>query len=168
MEAVKKQLVYCYRMIKDGYDLMVPYHSINYPVIFASMAMKGCVESGKSVQEGGAKYTTAGMFITGAANLGDSLTAIEDLVYNKKKISMDELIACLLYTSTIDADDDRFDSIMDQVVSECRKVEPDCTILRLSLIHICGCDFASATDGGRYRDRTYDILLVRQTLSQLS
>ena len=31
---------------------------------------------------------------------------------------------------TIDADDDRFDSIMDQVVSECRKVEPDCTILR--------------------------------------
>lgn len=95
MEAVKKQLVYCYRMIKDGYDLMVPYHSINYPVIFASMAMKGCVESGKSVQEGGAKYTTAGMFITGAANLGDSLTAIEDLVYNKKKISMDELITAL-------------------------------------------------------------------------
>ena len=31
-----------------------------------------------------------------------------------------------------------------------------------------GCDFASVTDGGRYRDRTYDILLVRQTLSQLS
>ena len=47
------------------------------------------------VQEGGAKYTTAGMFITGAANLGDSLTAIEDLVYNKKKITMDELIKAL-------------------------------------------------------------------------
>lgn len=57
--------------------------------------MQGCVESGKSVQEGGAKYTTAGMFITGAANLGDSLTAIEDLVYNKKKITMDELIKAL-------------------------------------------------------------------------
>ena len=95
VEALKKQLVYCYRMIKDGYDLMVPYHSVNYPVIFASMAMQGCVESGKSVQEGGAKYTTAGMFITGAANLGDSLTAIEDLVYNKKKITMDELIKAL-------------------------------------------------------------------------
>lgn len=95
MDAVKKQLVYCYEMIKEGYDLMQGIHAANYPVIFASMSMKGCIESGKSVQEGGAKYTTAGMLITGAANLGDSMTAIEDLVYNKQKLSMDELIAAL-------------------------------------------------------------------------
>ncbi|MBR4724375.1 MAG: cation transporter [Lachnospiraceae bacterium] len=30
----------------------------------------------------------------------------------------------------VDADDDRFDSIMDEVVSVCKKVEPDCVILR--------------------------------------
>ncbi|WP_295586348.1 cation transporter [uncultured Oscillibacter sp.] len=29
---------------------------------------------------------------------------------------------------TIDADDDRFDDIMTQVVSVCKKVEPDCEI----------------------------------------
>lgn len=94
-DAVKKQLEYFYRMIKDGYDLMVPYHMLRYPVIFASMAMKGCVESGMSVQEGGAKYSTAGMFITGAANLGDSLVAIDQVVYQDQMISMDELIAAL-------------------------------------------------------------------------
>ncbi|QAT43419.1 glycyl radical protein [Aminipila luticellarii] len=94
-EAVKKQLIYFYQMIKDGYDLMVPYHMLRLPVIFASMAVDGCVELGKSVQEGGAKYSTAGMFITGAANLADSLVAIEEVVYKDKTISMDELITAL-------------------------------------------------------------------------
>lgn len=93
--ALKKQLEYFYRMIKEGYDLMVPYHMLRYPVIFASMAMKGCVESGKSVQEGGAKYSTAGMFITGAANLADSIVAIDDVVYRDKDITMEKLIEVL-------------------------------------------------------------------------
>lgn len=31
---------------------------------------------------------------------------------------------------SIDADDERFDAIMDEVVKVCKKVEPDCVILR--------------------------------------
>lgn len=31
---------------------------------------------------------------------------------------------------TIDADDKRFDEIMNEVVKVCRKVEPDCRIIR--------------------------------------
>lgn len=31
---------------------------------------------------------------------------------------------------TIEAADDRFDAIMDEVVKTCKKVEPDCTIIR--------------------------------------
>ncbi len=31
---------------------------------------------------------------------------------------------------TIEADDGRFEEIMDQVVKACKKVEPDCKILR--------------------------------------
>ncbi len=31
---------------------------------------------------------------------------------------------------TIEADESRFDSIMDEVVKVCRRVEPDCEILR--------------------------------------
>ena len=30
---------------------------------------------------------------------------------------------------TIEADDDRFDAVMRDVVKACRRVEPDCTIL---------------------------------------
>ncbi len=94
-DAVKKQLLYFYGKIRTGYNMMQPYHATRYPVIFASMVTKGCVESGRSVQEGGAKYTTAGMFITGAANLSDSLVAIEKCVYEDHDLSMDELIRIL-------------------------------------------------------------------------
>lgn len=31
---------------------------------------------------------------------------------------------------TVDADDARFDSIMDEAVKVCKKIEPDCTIQR--------------------------------------
>lgn len=31
---------------------------------------------------------------------------------------------------TIEADDERFEEIMEQVVKTCKKVEPDCVILR--------------------------------------
>lgn len=31
---------------------------------------------------------------------------------------------------TIDADDENFEEIMNKVVKTCRKIEPDCTILR--------------------------------------
>ena len=66
-----------------------------YPVIFASMVTRGCVESGKSVQNGGAQYSTAGMYVTGAANLADSIAAVEKCVFEDHDLTMDELIkAC--------------------------------------------------------------------------
>ena len=94
-DAVKKQLLYFYDKIRVGYNMMQPYHAMRYPVIFASMVTKGCVESGRSVQQGGAKYSTAGMFVTGAANLADSLVAIEKCVFEDRDLSMDELIRVL-------------------------------------------------------------------------
>ena len=94
-DALKKQILYFYRMICDGYNVMQSMHQTRYPVIFASMLTKGCVESGRSVQHGGAKYTTAGLYITGAANLADSIAAIDTCVYKDKLLTMDELIhAC--------------------------------------------------------------------------
>ncbi len=42
----------------------------------------------------------------------------------------DATVSFLTQKMTIDADDERFEAIMDQVVKVCRKVEPDCEILR--------------------------------------
>ena len=40
----------------------------------------------------------------------------------------DATVSFMAQKLTIDADEERFDSIMKEVVSVCRKVEPDCTI----------------------------------------
>lgn len=94
-DALKKQILHHYELIATGYKVMQSMHMTRFPVIFASMLTKGCVESGKSVQHGGAKYTTAGMYITGAANMADSIAAIEKCVFEDKDITMDELIKAL-------------------------------------------------------------------------
>ena len=40
----------------------------------------------------------------------------------------DAAISFMAQKLTVDAEDDKFDSIMEEVVKTCRKVEPDCTI----------------------------------------
>lgn len=41
----------------------------------------------------------------------------------------DATVSFMTQKMTIEADDGRFDEIMKEVVSVCRKVEPDCVIL---------------------------------------
>ena len=41
----------------------------------------------------------------------------------------DATVSFMAQKMTIEADDSRFDEIMKEVVSVCRKVEPDCVIL---------------------------------------
>ena len=94
-DALKKQILYHYQLIATGYNIMQSMHMTRFPVIFAGMLTKGCVESGRSVQHGGAKYTTAGMYLTGAANLADSIAAIDTCIYKDHAITMDELIDAL-------------------------------------------------------------------------
>lgn len=92
-DALKKQILHAYDQIRIGYNLMQSIHMNRYPVIFASMVTAGCVERGKSVQEGGANYSTCGLYVTGAANLADCIAAVEKCVFEDHDLTMDELIA---------------------------------------------------------------------------
>jgi len=94
-EACEKQIIHFYEMIRDGFKQVQTAHMTRLPVILASLVMGGCIESGKSVQEGGTKYTSAGLFITGPANLADSLIAIDYAVFKDKIVSMAELTEAL-------------------------------------------------------------------------
>lgn len=42
----------------------------------------------------------------------------------------DATVSFLTQKLTLDAEDDRFEDILDQVVKVCKKVEPDCVIQR--------------------------------------
>ena len=42
----------------------------------------------------------------------------------------DASVSFMTQKMSVDADDDRFEVIMDEIVKVCKKVEPDCVILR--------------------------------------
>jgi formate C-acetyltransferase len=62
------------------------------PHIYCSMLLDGCLESGRDCCRGGAKYNYVGVQGVGIVDVGDSLTAIKKLVFDEKKMSMQELL----------------------------------------------------------------------------
>ena len=48
----------------------------------------------------------------------------------------DATVSFMTQKMTIETDDERFDDIVKEAVKVCKKVEPDCEIVLLSLIHI--------------------------------
>ncbi|MFA9379662.1 MAG: pyruvate formate lyase family protein [Acetanaerobacterium sp.] len=69
---------------------------LNWPLInpspFLAGTIENCLKVGKDICQGGAVYNNTG--ITGAflANAADSLLAVKTLVYDEKRLTMDELI----------------------------------------------------------------------------
>ncbi len=71
-----------------------------YPRLFPfpnlSISTEGCMESGKDVSEGGAKYNSYGGTATGLATTADSLTAIKYIVFDKKIATGKEFLQAIL------------------------------------------------------------------------
>ena len=66
------------------------------PTTYESALIEDCIEKGISREAGGARYNFGPMFTgTGAVDAGNSLAAIKRLVFEKKKITMDQLYDAL-------------------------------------------------------------------------
>jgi formate C-acetyltransferase len=64
----------------------------NFPTPFGSMFVNDCVEKGKDVSAGGARFSFGdGVCLIGAVDAANSLAAIKKLVYDDKKITMGQL-----------------------------------------------------------------------------
>ncbi|MFW6056183.1 MAG: glycyl radical protein [Chloroflexota bacterium] len=63
---------------------------------FLSALTEDCIESGRSLQQGGAVYNFGpAVNEIGVADAGDSLAAIKRLVFDEKRLTMDELVTIL-------------------------------------------------------------------------
>ncbi len=65
------------------------------PLPLYSSSLTGPLESGRDVTEGGAKYSTTALSMLGAATLIDSLYSVKHLVYDRKKMTLSELVRIL-------------------------------------------------------------------------
>ncbi len=77
------------------------YTEHEYPRLFPypnlSISTEGCMESGKDVSEGGAKYNSYGGTATGLATTADSLTALKYILFDKKLATKEEYLDAILH-----------------------------------------------------------------------
>lgn len=66
------------------------------PTLFTSALTEDCIEKGKPREQGGARYSIGlGGNLLGSVDIGNSLTAIKKLVFDEKKVTMDQLLKAL-------------------------------------------------------------------------
>jgi formate C-acetyltransferase len=94
-EAFVKEMEFCLDWAVSYVSMYELAYSTFFPCVAASAMMEGCLESGKDVTEGGAKYNRTGMQACGTANVGDSLMAIKKLCFDDQTVSLRELYDAL-------------------------------------------------------------------------
>ena len=67
-------------------------HARILPLPFVSAITDDCIETGREVQSGGAKYNIEGIQAVGLADVTDSLAVIKKLVFEDKALSMKQLM----------------------------------------------------------------------------
>lgn len=70
-------------------------HQELHPTPLLSTLFEGPMEKGKDVIDGGALYNSTGVAIIGLADVIDSISAIEDFVYDKKDVPMKDILEAI-------------------------------------------------------------------------
>ena len=90
-EAVKKMGTHVMRLFVSTNNYAEHLSQFFAPESILSISIEGCMESGRDVVNGGAKYNSFGGTATGLATLADSLTTIKYMCFDKKLCTTREL-----------------------------------------------------------------------------
>ena len=94
-QAYKKQINHFIDIKVRGSNVIEKLYMEEMPAPFLSTVIDDCIKKGKDYNAGGARYNSNYIQGVGIGTLTDSLTSIKYNVYDKKKISMDELLKVL-------------------------------------------------------------------------
>ncbi|MEW6439755.1 MAG: pyruvate formate lyase family protein [bacterium] len=67
----------------------------HHPTPLSSLLVAGCIESGKDLTAGGARYNGSGVQGVGVADVADSLAALDHLVFRRKRLRLTEVLEAL-------------------------------------------------------------------------
>jgi formate C-acetyltransferase len=104
-----RYLLKMYVSINNYAEAVTQYHC---PEAILSLSIEGCMEQGRDVVDGGAKYNSYGGAAVGLATLADSLTTIKYMVFDKKRISGKDLLEAVL------ADWEGYEPLRQQILTE--------------------------------------------------
>ncbi|MBN2295039.1 MAG: hypothetical protein JXM70_21600 [Pirellulales bacterium] len=94
-DAFNKQLQYMVDLAVDGNTRLAEAHAELHPTPLLSGLIDGTMKSGRDVTRGGAKYNSSGVAIVGLADVADSLSALNNIVFEQETISKKELLQAL-------------------------------------------------------------------------
>lgn len=119
IQAYQKQLHYFvhHLVVEDNVIDLVQGELV--PIPFVSLCVPGCIESGKDVTKGGARYNVTCPTGVGLATLGDSMAAIKKLVFEDKALTPDRLQRAL------DADFDGYEDVRQLLINRAPKYGND-------------------------------------------
>ena len=92
VEAYNKQIAYFVKQMVIMLNTWDQMHGEFLPIPFMSTMIDGCLEKGKDVACGGAKYNYVGPQGVGLSNVADSLMVIKKAVFEEGKITLPALI----------------------------------------------------------------------------
>jgi formate C-acetyltransferase len=94
-EAFKRQLNYFVDVKIKGNNVIERLYAEHLPVPFLTLLIDDCIAKGMDYNDGGARYNTSYIQGVGLGTTTDSLTAIKYNVFDKKSITMKELLEIL-------------------------------------------------------------------------
>lgn len=95
LEHIRAKINHYIALMVEGSNICDIGHRDWAPVPLLSSFISDCLETGKDVTDGGARYNFSGVQGIGIANLSDSLHALKGLVFEQQRLSFDELLAVL-------------------------------------------------------------------------
>ncbi len=139
-------------------DVLAEVHADLKPKPFISATTGDCLERGLDLTWGGARYDFTGVQGVGVATVGDSLAALDALVFheNGSRTTIDELLAAL------DADFEGYEPLRQMLVNRAPKYgndeEPADRFTRLAAETFCHeVEKYSNPRGGRYQPGLYSV-----------
>lgn len=95
LSAIEENIRYYVKLMVEGANICDIGHRDWAPVPLLSSFIDDCVEAGKDITEGGARYNFSGVQGIGIANLSDSLYALQQFVFTEHRMSFPELMRVL-------------------------------------------------------------------------
>ncbi|MCT4660511.1 MAG: formate C-acetyltransferase [Tissierellales bacterium] len=92
IEHIKSNIDYYVDLMVKGSNIVDIGHKKFASVPLLSTLVDSCIEKGLDITAGGAKYNFSGVQGIGVANLSDSLYALKSIVFDEKRLSLNELI----------------------------------------------------------------------------
>lgn len=117
--AYVQQVEYLVGLMVGALDVLGEVHRAHKPTPFLSSFTGDCLARGLDVTAGGARYNFTGVQGVGTATVGDSLTAIQRLVFQEQRLTWNELLAAL------DADFEGYEPVRQLLVNRAPKYGND-------------------------------------------